>query len=93
MPTASARLVMEAYSPLSINSCHGWVVMTSGGKLVERVYGRPADQPYCKNFIECVKGRERPAADIGIAHLCFAGSSAASARAGLDVRGRCVIIM
>ena len=50
----------------------GWVVMTSGGKLVEKVYGRPCDDPHYKNFLECIKSRKRPTADIAIAHISFA---------------------
>ena len=46
----------------------GWVVMTSGGKVLEKVYGRPADVPHYKNFLECVKSRQKPNADIAIAH-------------------------
>ena len=47
----------------------GWVVMTSGGKVVEKTYGRPGDEPHYRNFLECVKSRKRPTADIAIAHL------------------------
>jgi len=46
----------------------GWVVMTSGGKLVEKTFGRPADVPHYKNFLECIKSRNRPTADVAIAH-------------------------
>ncbi len=47
----------------------GWVVMTSGGKVVEKTYGRPGDEPHYRNFLACVKSRERPTADIATAHL------------------------
>jgi len=46
----------------------GWVVMTSGGKVVEKMYGRPADDPHYVNFLECIKSRKLPNADIAIAH-------------------------
>ncbi|NQT87870.1 Gfo/Idh/MocA family oxidoreductase [bacterium] len=46
----------------------GWVVMTAGGKVVEKTFGRPADDPHYRNFLDCVKSRERPNADIAIAH-------------------------
>jgi len=46
----------------------GWQVTTSGGKVVDQLYGRPADQPHYQNFLECVKNRKKPNADISIAH-------------------------
>jgi predicted dehydrogenase len=46
----------------------GWQVMTSGGKVVEQMYGRPADEPHYKNFLECVKERKNPLASVEIAH-------------------------
>jgi len=46
----------------------GWQVTTSGGKVVDQMYGRPPDHDHYRNFIECVKTRNRPSADIGIAH-------------------------
>ncbi|MFP4055983.1 MAG: Gfo/Idh/MocA family protein [Candidatus Brocadiia bacterium] len=47
----------------------GWVVMTSGGKVVEKVYGRPGDEPHARNFLDCVRSRQRPNADVAVAHL------------------------
>jgi len=46
----------------------GWVVMTSGGKIVDKVYGRPADDPHYRNFLDCVKTRRKPNADVTVAH-------------------------
>ena len=46
----------------------GWQVVTSGGKVVEQMYGRPADTPHVQDFLECVKSRKRSNADIEIAH-------------------------
>ena len=46
----------------------GWQVMTSGGKVIEQMYGRPADEPHYKNFLDCVKERKQPTASIDIAH-------------------------
>ncbi len=46
----------------------GWQVVTSGGKVVEQMYGRPADAPHVRDFLECVKSRKRSNADIEIAH-------------------------
>ena len=49
----------------------GWQVMTSGGKVVDQMYGRVPDAPHYKNFLECVKSRKQPNADIRIAHKAF----------------------
>jgi hypothetical protein len=35
---------------------------------VEKQFGRPGDEPHAKDFIDCVKTRRRPNADIEIAH-------------------------
>ena len=50
----------------------GWIVQTSGGRLVEKIYGRPADYPHYENFLACVKSRKKPAADVSIAHAANA---------------------
>jgi len=46
----------------------GWQVTTSGGKVVDQMYGRFPDAPHEKNFLECVKSRKRPNADIEVIH-------------------------
>jgi predicted dehydrogenase len=46
----------------------GWQVTTSGGKVVEQMYGRPADGPHYANFLGCVKTRKQPTADVAVAH-------------------------
>lgn len=46
----------------------GWQVMTSGGKVVDQMYGRFPDAPHQQNFLEAVRSRRRPNADIEIAH-------------------------
>jgi len=46
----------------------GWQVVTSGGKVVEQMYGRFPDEPHQQNFIESVKSRKRPNADIETLH-------------------------
>jgi predicted dehydrogenase len=46
----------------------GWIVQTSGGRLVEKMYGRPPDSNHEQNFIDCVKSRKRPNANIETLH-------------------------
>jgi predicted dehydrogenase len=42
----------------------GWVVQGSGGRVADQMYGRPPDQNHETNFLECIKSRRRPNADI-----------------------------
>jgi len=49
----------------------GWQVMTSGGRVEDQMYGRVPDAAHYKNFLECVKSRKKPNADIRIAHKAF----------------------
>ncbi len=46
----------------------GWQVTTSGGRVVKQMYGRPPDLYHINNFIECIKSRKLPYADIEILH-------------------------
>ena len=46
----------------------GWIVQQSGGRIVEKMFGRPCDEPHYANFLECVKTRKKANADISIAH-------------------------
>jgi predicted dehydrogenase len=46
----------------------GWQVTTSGIKIVDQMYGRFPDAEHERDFIECVKTRRKPTADIEIAH-------------------------
>ena len=46
----------------------GWQVTTSGGRVVEQMYGRPPDALHQRNFIECIKSRKLPNADVEILH-------------------------
>ena len=43
-------------------------MVEAGGKVVEQMYGRFPDEPHQQNFIECVKSRKRPTADIETLH-------------------------
>ena len=46
----------------------GWQVTTSGGKVVDQMYGRVPDYAHWRNFIDCVKNRKKPNADVGTLH-------------------------
>jgi len=46
----------------------GWQVFTSAGKVVAQEYGRPGDAPHRDNFIECIRSRKLPTADIEEGH-------------------------
>ena len=46
----------------------GWQVTTSGGKVEQQMCGRVPDPEHQQDFIECVKSRNRPSADVEIVH-------------------------
>ena len=50
----------------------GWIVTKAGGRLEEKVYGRPGDEPHCANFLESVKSREAPHANLDVLHASTA---------------------
>lgn len=50
----------------------GWIVTTGGGRVVEKVYGRPGDEPHCVNFLEAVKSRKTPNANLDKLHASTA---------------------
>jgi predicted dehydrogenase len=44
----------------------GWITMTSGGKIVDKMYGRYPDDVHRKDFLDCLRTRNRPNGDIEI---------------------------
>jgi predicted dehydrogenase len=46
----------------------GWISMTSGGTVVQKHYGRRPDPHHQKDFIDSLRSRKRPNADITLAH-------------------------
>ena len=46
----------------------GWQAYDANGQLVRSEYGRQADKEHQDNFIQCVRTRERPNADVEIGH-------------------------
>lgn len=47
----------------------GWQVMDKGGKVVAQHYGRHTTPEHHDNFLDCIRSRKRPNADIEIGHL------------------------
>ena len=46
----------------------GWQIFTGDGKVEEQSYGRFPDPPHKENFIQSVRSRKRPNADIEEGH-------------------------
>jgi len=46
----------------------GWQVYDGNGELVHSEHGRQADKEHQDNFIECIRTRKRPNADVEIGH-------------------------
>ena len=46
----------------------GWQVTTSGGRVVDQMYGRPCDDEHYGNFLACVRNRKASNAAVAIAH-------------------------
>jgi len=46
----------------------GWQVYDSDGELIHSEYGRQADKEHQDNFIDCIRTRKRPIADVEIGH-------------------------
>lgn len=46
----------------------GWIAAQIGGRIVDKQFGRPGDEPHARDFIECVKSRRRPKASLEVAH-------------------------
>ncbi len=47
----------------------GWQAYNAGGELVHSEYGRQADREHQDNFIDCLRTRKKPNADVEIGHL------------------------
>ncbi|MHC4204343.1 MAG: Gfo/Idh/MocA family protein [Planctomycetota bacterium] len=46
----------------------GWQAYDANGELVRSEYGRQADKEHQDNFIDCIRTRKRPNADVEIGH-------------------------
>jgi predicted dehydrogenase len=62
----ATRVELYGSKELMIIGRHGggYITMTSGGKIVDKMYGRVPDAAHLKNFLACLKNRERPDGDI-----------------------------
>ena len=47
----------------------GWQVIGKDGKLIDQMYGRFPLQDNLKNYLDCIRSREKPNADIVQGHL------------------------
>ena len=46
----------------------GFQVLEADGKVVEQQYGRFPDEPHAANFVDCIRSREQPNADVEQGH-------------------------
>jgi predicted dehydrogenase len=46
----------------------GWQIFDADNKIIESRYGRQGDKPHQDDFIECIRTRERPNADVEQGH-------------------------
>ena len=46
----------------------GWVITDIAGEVVEKMYGRPSDLDHAQDFLDAVRTRRRPNADVEALH-------------------------
>jgi predicted dehydrogenase len=68
-PLCATRIEFYGSKDIMMLGRHGggWQVFTSGGNVVEEAYGRHPDPQHQNNFIECIKSRKAPNADVALA--------------------------
>ena len=85
-PQSATRVEIYGTRQLMYLGRHGcgWQVIEAGGKVVAQDKGRFPDQWHQPNFIDCVRSRQQPNADIEQAHLsgCLVHLGVAAYRAG-----------
>ncbi len=69
-PQNATRIELYGTEQLMIIGRHGggWQVFTNDGEVVEQEYGRFPDDPHKENFLQCIRDRKRPNADIEEGH-------------------------
>ncbi|MGC9329607.1 MAG: Gfo/Idh/MocA family oxidoreductase, partial [Candidatus Hinthialibacter sp.] len=67
----ATRIELYGMKGLMIVGRHGggWQVFTNDGEVVAQEHGRFPDSVHQENFIQCIRSRERPNADIEDGHL------------------------
>ncbi len=70
-PQSSTRIELYGTKGLMIMGRHGggWQVFTKDGEVVAQEYGRFPDEPHKDNFLECIRSRKLPTADIEKGHI------------------------
>ncbi len=85
-PQSSCRVEIYGTRNLMYLGRHGcgWQVLEANGKVIAQDKGRFPDQWHLPNFIDCVRSRQPPNADIEQAHLsaCLVHLGAIALRAG-----------
>lgn len=68
-PQCATRIEFYGSKEIMMLGRHGggWQVFTGGGKISAEMFGRFPDAEHQQNFIECVKTRKLPNADVGLA--------------------------
>ncbi len=69
-PQNATRIELYGTKELMLMGRHGggWQVFTKDGEVVAQEYGRFPDDPHKENFIECIRNRRLPNADIEEGH-------------------------
>ncbi|MGK0188812.1 MAG: putative dehydrogenase [Verrucomicrobiales bacterium] len=68
-PQCATRIEFYGSKDMMMLGRHGggWQVFTSGGDVVAQEYGRHPDPQHQENFIDCIKTRKAPNADVSLA--------------------------
>ncbi len=69
-PQNATRIELYGTEGMMIVGRHGggWQVFTGRGKVVAQEYGRVPDHLHKQNFLDCIRSRKQPNADIAIGH-------------------------
>ena len=85
-PQSATRIEIYGTKGLMILGRHGggWQVFTKDGKVVAQEYGRFPDEPHKDNFLQCIRTRALPNADIEKGHrsACLIHLASLSLRVG-----------
>ena len=69
-PQNATRIEFYGSKNLMILGRHGggWQVFTNDGKVVDQMYGRFPDSPHKENFVQSIRSRDLPNADVEEGH-------------------------